>query len=102
MTKIRKAVFSVSGCDIRILPATKAVQKYLISVVEKPLIKYAAEEVIVAGVDTLFCDGPKMNARLKITLMRIMNWKPCFAPGAKTRRLQSGQDQSAHQRRRFR
>ena len=50
--KIRKAVFPVAGFGSRFLPATKAMPKELIPIVNKPLIQYAAEEAIAAGIDT--------------------------------------------------
>lgn len=53
MTKVRKAVFPVAGFGTRFLPATKAMPKELLPVVDKPLIQYAAEEAIAAGIDTL-------------------------------------------------
>ena len=51
--KIRKAVFPVAGFGTRFLPATKAMPKELIPIVNKPLIQYAVEEAIDAGIDTL-------------------------------------------------
>ena len=53
MHKIRKAVFPVAGFGTRFLPATKAMPKELMPIVDKPLIQYAVEEAIVAGIDTL-------------------------------------------------
>ena len=53
MTKIRKAVFPVAGMGTRFLPATKANPKEMLPVVDKPLIQYAAEEAVAAGIDTL-------------------------------------------------
>ena len=53
MSKLRKAVFPVAGFGTRFLPATKAMPKELLPVVDKPLIQYAAEEAIAAGIDTL-------------------------------------------------
>lgn len=50
---IRKAVFPVAGLGTRFLPATKAVPKELLPVVDKPLIQYAVEEALAAGVETL-------------------------------------------------
>ena len=47
--KIKKAVFPVAGFGTRFLPATKAMPKELMPIVEKPLIQYAAEEAIAAG-----------------------------------------------------
>jgi UTP--glucose-1-phosphate uridylyltransferase len=50
---IRKAVFPVAGLGTRFLPATKANPKEMLPIVDKPLIQYAAEEAIAAGVDEL-------------------------------------------------
>lgn len=50
---IRKAVFPVAGFGTRFLPATKAIPKELLPIIDKPLIQYAAEEAIAAGIDTL-------------------------------------------------
>jgi UTP--glucose-1-phosphate uridylyltransferase len=51
--KLRKAVFPVAGMGTRFLPATKATPKEMMPVVDKPLIQYAAEEAIAAGVTEL-------------------------------------------------
>ena len=51
--KIKKAVFPVAGLGTRFLPATKANPKEMLPVVDKPLIQYAAEEAISAGVTEL-------------------------------------------------
>lgn len=53
MSKIRKAVFPVAGMGTRFLPATKASPKEMLPVVDKPLIQYAAEEAVLAGIETL-------------------------------------------------
>ncbi len=50
---IRKAVFPVAGLGTRFLPATKASPKEMLPVVDKPLIQYAAEEAIAAGITEL-------------------------------------------------
>ncbi len=51
--KIRKAVFPVAGLGTRFLPATKANPKEMLPVVDKPLIQYAAEEAVSAGIKEL-------------------------------------------------
>ena len=51
--KVKKAVFPVAGFGTRFLPATKAMPKELLPIVDKPLIQYAVEEAILAGIDTL-------------------------------------------------
>jgi len=50
---IRKAIFPVAGLGTRFLPATKASPKEMLNVVDKPLIQYAAEEAIAAGITEL-------------------------------------------------
>ena len=49
----RKAVFRIAGFGTRFLPATKAMPKELLPVIDKPVIQYAAEEAVKAGFDTL-------------------------------------------------
>ncbi len=51
--KIRKAVFPVAGMGTRFLPATKANPKEMLPIVDKPLIQYAAEEAVSAGITEL-------------------------------------------------
>jgi len=55
MQKVRKAVFPVAGLGTRFLPATKASPKEMLPIVDKPLIQYAVEEAIEAGItDIIF------------------------------------------------
>ena len=62
-SKVRKAVFPVAGFGTRFLPATKAMPKELLPIIDKPLIQYAAEEAIAAGIDTLiFVTGRNKRA----------------------------------------
>jgi UTP--glucose-1-phosphate uridylyltransferase len=51
--KIRKAVFPVAGLGTRFLPATKAMPKELLPIIDKPIIQYAVEEAIEAGITEL-------------------------------------------------
>jgi UTP--glucose-1-phosphate uridylyltransferase len=63
MRKVHKAVFPVAGFGTRFLPVTKAMPKELLPIVDKPLIQYAAEEAIAAGIDTLiFVTGRNKRA----------------------------------------
>jgi len=50
---VKKAVFPVAGLGTRFLPATKATPKEMLPIVDKPLIQYAAEEAIAAGITEL-------------------------------------------------
>lgn len=53
MKRVTKAVFPVAGLGTRFLPATKASPKEMLPIVDKPLIQYAAEEALAAGIDEL-------------------------------------------------
>ena len=53
MKPIRKAVFPVAGLGTRFLPATKAVPKELLPVVDRPLIQYAVDEALEAGIEQM-------------------------------------------------
>ena len=50
---LRKAVFPVAGLGTRFLPATKAMAKEMLTVVDKPLIQYAVEEALEAGIEQI-------------------------------------------------
>ncbi len=61
--KITKAVFPVAGLGTRFLPATKASPKEMLPIVDKPLIQYAVEEAIAAGIETMiFITGRNKRA----------------------------------------
>jgi UTP--glucose-1-phosphate uridylyltransferase len=63
MTKVRKAVFPVAGLGSRFLPATKAQPKEMLPVVDKPLIQYAVEEAVAAGItEMIFITGRNKRA----------------------------------------
>src|SRR5262249_23411978 len=53
MLGVQKAVFPVAGIDTRFLPATKASPKEMLPIIDKPLIQYAVEEAIEAGITEL-------------------------------------------------
>lgn len=63
MTRITKAVFPVAGLGTRFLPATKASPKEMMPIVDKPLIQFAVEEAISAGItDMIFVTGRSKRA----------------------------------------
>jgi UTP--glucose-1-phosphate uridylyltransferase len=53
MTKIRRALFPAAGLGTRFLPATKAQPKEMLPLVDKPIIQYAVEEAVAAGLENL-------------------------------------------------
>ena len=60
---IRKAIFPVGGLGTRFLPATKAMPKEMLPVVDKPLIQYAVEEAAAAGIEEfIFVTGRNKSA----------------------------------------
>ena len=62
-TRLTKAVFPVAGMGSRFLPATKASPKEMMPIVDKPLIQYAVEEAVEAGItDMIFITGRNKRA----------------------------------------
>ena len=49
--KVRKAVFPAAGLGTRFLPATKAIPKEMLALVDKPIIQYGVEEALAAGIE---------------------------------------------------
>ncbi|HEX5184007.1 MAG TPA: UTP--glucose-1-phosphate uridylyltransferase GalU [Allosphingosinicella sp.] len=63
MKKLRKAVFPVAGLGTRFLPATKAMPKEMLTIVDRPLIQYAVEEALEAGIEQMiFVTGRNKTA----------------------------------------
>jgi UTP--glucose-1-phosphate uridylyltransferase len=63
MKKVTKAIFPVAGLGTRFLPATKASPKEMMPIVDKPLIQYAVEEAVAAGItDMIFVTGRSKRA----------------------------------------
>lgn len=63
MTRVTKAVFPVAGLGTRFLPATKAMPKELLPIIDKPIIQFAVEEAIAAGItDLIFITGRAKRA----------------------------------------
>ncbi len=61
--QVRKAVFPVAGLGTRFLPATKAMPKEMLTVVDKPLIQYAVEEALSSGItEIIFVTGRSKQA----------------------------------------
>lgn len=63
MPSIKKAVFPVAGLGTRFLPATKAMPKELLPIIDKPIVQYAVEEAVAAGItDLIFVTGRPKRA----------------------------------------
>src|ERR1700734_1267406 len=70
--RVRKAVLPVAGLGTRFLPATKAMPKEMLPVVDKPLIQYAVDEARAAGIEQ-FC---MVTGRGKTALIHLFDL-PC-------------------------
>ena len=68
-----KCLFPVAGYGTRFLPATKAMPKELLPIVDKPLIQYAAEEAIAAGIERLRKDPELANRLSRNGFKRFQN-----------------------------
>lgn len=61
--KVKKAIFPVAGLGTRILPATKAMPKEMLTIIDKPLIQYAVEEALSSGIEhIIFVTGQGKSA----------------------------------------
>lgn len=84
MQVVRKAVFPVAGMGTRFLPATKAMPKEMLPVVDKPLIQYAVEEAVAAGItDLIFVTGRNKRA-IEDHFDAAPSWKPTWKRRAST------------------
>ena len=80
-----KAVFPVAGFGTRFLPANNA--KELLPIVDKPLIQYAAEEAIAAGIDTLIFVTGRNKRAIEDHFDLITGWWPLCVQREKMKRL---------------
>lgn len=92
MKKIRKAVFPVAGMGTRFLPATKANPKETLPVVDKPLIQYAVEEAINAGVELLVFVTGRNKRSIEDHFDKAYELEAGLAASGKTDRLEQVQD----------
>jgi UTP--glucose-1-phosphate uridylyltransferase len=65
MKQVRKAVFPVGGMGTRFLPATKAVPKEMLPVVDRPLLQYAVDEALAAGIEQMIFVTARGKASLE-------------------------------------
>jgi len=85
---IRKAVFPVAGLGTRFLPATKASPKEMLPVVDKPLIQYAVEEAVAAGVTELIFVTGRGKRAIEDHFDQAYELEQALALGKKTRLLE--------------
>ena len=69
-SKVKKAVIPVAGLGTRMLPATKAIPKEMLPLVDKPLIQYVVNECIAAGITEIV-----LSNTISIP---VLTWKRCW------------------------
>ena len=76
--QVTKAVIPVAGLGTRFLPATKAMPKEMLPIVDKPVIQYVVEEAVAAGLsDLLMITGRNKNT-LENHFDRVPSWSKCL------------------------
>ena len=73
--KIRKAIFPVGGLGTRFLPATKSIPKEMLPVLDKPLVQYAVDEALEAGIEEFIFVTGRGKVLLKTILTIQLNLK---------------------------
>ena len=81
---VRKAVFPVGGLGTRFLPATKAMPKEMLPVVDKPLIQYAAEEAWAAGIEELIFVTSRGKAAIEDHFDHVLELEQTLTARGKT------------------
>ncbi len=87
--RVRKAVFPVAGLGTRFLPATKAIPKEMLTVVDRPVIQYVVSEAMEAGIEEfIFITSPNKRA-IKDHFQRHFELEETLAARGKTRELEA-------------
>ncbi len=86
---VRKAIFPVGGLGVRFLPATKAMPKEMLPIVDKPLIQYAVEEAKAAGIEQFFFVTGRGKAAIEDHFDRSYELQETLAQRGKTKELEA-------------
>lgn len=73
MTKVRKAVIPAAGLGTRFLPATKAMAKEMLPIVDKPTIQYIVEEALASGIEDILIVLVRANVQSKTISTQTSN-----------------------------
>ena len=87
--RVRKAVFPVAGLGTRFLPATKASPKEMLAVVDKPIIQYAVEEAVAAGITELVFITGRTKRAIEDHFDRALELEGALEAKGKTAELES-------------
>ena len=85
MKKVTKAVIPAAGLGTRVLPATKAMPKGMLPIVDKPAIQYLVEEAVRSGITDILIILAATRASLRITLTAALSWKKSWQSPARKR-----------------
>lgn len=72
--KVRKAVIPAAGLGTRFLPATKALAKEMLPIVDKPTIQFIVEEAKASGIEDILIVEGKQNVLLRTISILLLNW----------------------------
>lgn len=89
MKPIRKAIFPVGGLGTRFLPATKAVAKEMLPIVDKPMIEYAVDEARAAGIEELIFVGGRGKESIQQHFDHRVELETALAASGKTEALEA-------------
>jgi UTP-glucose-1-phosphate uridylyltransferase len=90
--KVRKAIFPVGGLGTRFLPATKAMPKEMLPVVDKPLIQYAFEEAQAAGIEQFIFITGRNKSNISNHFDHVYELQKLLDEGEKTEMLSKARD----------
>lgn len=80
--KIRKAVIPAAGLGTRVLPASKAVPKEMLPIVDKPALQYIVEEAARSGIEDILIVTNRGKTVMEDHFDRSPNWnRNCWIPG---------------------
>jgi UTP--glucose-1-phosphate uridylyltransferase len=71
--KVRKAIIPAAGLGTRFLPATKAMPKEMLPIVDKPTIQYIVEEAVASGIEDIIIVTAKGKRAMRITLIAALS-----------------------------
>src|ERR1041384_7109786 len=89
MKRIRKAVFPVAGLGTRFLPATKAVPKEMLTVVDRPVIQHVVDEARAAGIEHLIFVTGRNKGAIEDHFDRQFELEATLAERGKTAELET-------------
>lgn len=73
--KVKKAIIPAAGMGTRVLPASKAVPKEMLNIVDKPAIQYIVEEAVAAGIEDILIITNRGKSVIEDHLTMPLNWR---------------------------